>query len=43
MKKNKSYALKTGNDGMKRLELLNELCNPHTLHFIENIGNFDFN
>ncbi|GEM_PF-1721398 len=35
------YALMTGKQGAPRLILLNEMCNPATLHFIENTLGFD--
>jgi ubiquinone/menaquinone biosynthesis C-methylase UbiE len=41
MKKNKSYALETGIKGAKRLKLLNELLNPHSLSFLNKIGSLN--
>ena len=35
MPKNNDYVLKVGKDGAPRLKLLNDMCNPSTLEFIE--------
>ncbi len=37
MQKKYDYTLRVGEEGAKRLELLNELFNPHSLKFIESV------
>jgi ubiquinone/menaquinone biosynthesis C-methylase UbiE len=38
MAKYKKYTLEVGAKGAERLKLLNQMCNPHTLEFLNKIG-----